>query len=89
LGLCRVKKKFTDADVCKFYLCGFCPYEEFQRTKHDVGPCPMVHDDHCKVNPAFMHDWAASSLYKVGSRGGHSLHAGWGVGVSVLGLLLL
>lgn len=22
-----------------------CPYEEFERTKHDVGPCPLAHDD--------------------------------------------
>lgn len=45
----REKKKFTDADVCKYYICGFCPFEEFLRTKHDVGPCPNVHDDSCKV----------------------------------------
>eukprot|EP00884_Botryococcus_braunii_P001837 jgi/Botrbrau1/11654/Bobra.168_2s0011.1 len=49
----KVKKKFTDSDICKYYLCGFCPYEEFLRTKHDVGPCPNVHDDACKA------DWEA------------------------------
>ena len=24
---CRVERKFSDKDICKYYLCGFCPYE--------------------------------------------------------------
>jgi len=27
-----VQKRFTDADVCKYYLCGLCPYEIFNGT---------------------------------------------------------
>ncbi|KAG7670497.1 hypothetical protein KSW81_003060 [Nannochloris sp. 'desiccata'] len=43
------KRKFTDSDVCKYFLCGFCPYEEFRRTKNDLGECPSVHDEACKI----------------------------------------
>ena len=42
---CRVKRKLTDRDVCKMFIVGMCPYEEFERTKHDVGPCPLIHDE--------------------------------------------
>jgi hypothetical protein len=41
----RVKRKLTDPDVCKMFIVGMCPYEEFQRTKHEVGPCPHIHDE--------------------------------------------
>lgn len=34
--------------MCKYYLCGFCPYEEFRKTKNDFGECPKVHDVSCK-----------------------------------------
>ncbi len=37
--------RFEDEGICHYYLVGMCPYEEFERTKHDVGPCPFVHDD--------------------------------------------
>jgi len=40
-----VKRKLTDPDVCKMFIVGMCPYEEFQRTKHEVGPCPHIHDE--------------------------------------------
>ena len=36
--------------MCKYYICGFCPYEEFRRTKNDCGDCPDVHDDACKAD---------------------------------------
>lgn len=39
---------FTDPDICKFYICGFCPHELFTNTKSDLGPCKQVHDDACK-----------------------------------------
>ncbi|EIE25974.1 hypothetical protein COCSUDRAFT_46447 [Coccomyxa subellipsoidea C-169] len=26
-----------------------CPYEEFERTKHDFGACPLIHDDDLKA----------------------------------------
>lgn len=25
-------KKFSDPDICKYYLCGLCPFEELQGT---------------------------------------------------------
>ncbi|KAL6784297.1 hypothetical protein ACKKBG_A05600 [Auxenochlorella protothecoides x Auxenochlorella symbiontica] len=43
------KRHHTDKDVCKFYLSGFCPYEEFRRTKNDCGDCPGIHDDGCRA----------------------------------------
>lgn len=49
----RVKRKFTDDDVCKFYIQGFCFMEEFQRTKHNYGDCDKVHDEECKCDPFF------------------------------------
>lgn len=45
----RVRRKFSDADVCHFYVVGMCPYEEFERTKHDFGACPLIHDDDLKA----------------------------------------
>ncbi|KAI3431568.1 hypothetical protein D9Q98_004618 [Chlorella vulgaris] len=44
----KQERKFSDPDICKYHLCGFCPYEEFRRTKNDCGDCPLVHDDACK-----------------------------------------
>ncbi|KAK9808590.1 hypothetical protein WJX72_000153 [[Myrmecia] bisecta] len=45
----KVKRNLSDKDVCPFYLCGLCPYEEFDKTKHEMGACPLVHDDDCKA----------------------------------------
>jgi hypothetical protein len=39
---------FSDPEICKFYLCGFCPHDLFINTKSDLGPCPKIHDDYCK-----------------------------------------
>lgn len=37
--------RYTQAEVCKYYLVGFCPYELFLNTKSDIGPCPWrIHD---------------------------------------------
>lgn len=47
--MCRPTRKFHDEEVCKYSLCGFCPYEEFDKTRTDYGPCPAVHDDRCKT----------------------------------------
>lgn len=46
----RPTRKFHDEEVCKYFLCGFCPYEEFDKTRTDYGPCPAVHDDRCKTH---------------------------------------
>lgn len=43
------KKRFDEPDICKYYICGFCPFEEFRRTKNDCGDCPSVHDEDCKA----------------------------------------
>ncbi|KAF7234594.1 hypothetical protein EG68_11457 [Paragonimus skrjabini miyazakii] len=39
---------WSDDDVCKYFLCGFCPHELFVNTKTDLGPCPKTHDDRMK-----------------------------------------
>lgn len=44
----RVERKFSDKDVCKAFLCGFCPHEEFRRTKNDCGDCTQLHDEACR-----------------------------------------
>jgi hypothetical protein len=31
------QQSWKDGNVCKFYLCGFCPSELFTNTKADVG----------------------------------------------------
>lgn len=31
---------FHDHEVCKFFMCGLCPYSLFSNTKSDLGPCP-------------------------------------------------
>lgn len=37
--------KWDEPDVCKFYLCGFCPHDLFPNTKADLGLCRKIHDD--------------------------------------------
>eukprot|EP00887_Chlorella_sp_A99_P002482 scaffold10.g2482.t1 len=39
------RKTFSDRDICKSFLCGFCPHEEFRRTKNDMGDCELEHDE--------------------------------------------
>lgn len=43
------KRHYSDPDVCKYYLAGFCPHEEFRRTKNDMGDCEGVHDEALKA----------------------------------------
>jgi len=47
----RKGSNFKGANVCKYYLLGFCPqYEElFTSTKRDIGRCEKVHSDALKV----------------------------------------
>lgn len=42
------KLDWRDHEVCKYYLCGFCPHDLFINTKSDLGPCAKVHDDLCR-----------------------------------------
>lgn len=51
---CRVKRKFSDPEVCKYYIQGFCFMEEFQRTKHNYGDCDKEHDADCKQVSSFV-----------------------------------
>lgn len=44
----RSERRFNDENICKYYICGFCPHEEFRRTKNDCGDCPYIHDENCK-----------------------------------------
>jgi len=39
------KVSFRDSEVCKYYLCGFCPHELFVNTRADLGPCRKIHDE--------------------------------------------
>lgn len=36
---------WSDRDVCKHFLCGFCPAELFTNTRSDLGPCEKIHDE--------------------------------------------
>ncbi|XP_067931603.1 luc7-like protein 3 [Watersipora subatra] len=37
--------KWADDEVCKRFLCGYCPSELFTNTKADLGPCNLIHDE--------------------------------------------
>ncbi|GFS19830.1 LUC7-like protein 3 [Elysia marginata] len=45
-------------DVCKHFLCGFCPHELFTNTRADLGPCNKIHDD------LFKKEYEKSSKYE-------------------------
>ena len=49
---------FDDPDICKYYLCGFCPHDLFTNTKTDLGPCTGAHDD------ALVEAYKRSSKFK-------------------------
>ena len=40
--------RWTDPDVCRYYLVTFCPHDLFTNTKMDLGACPKVHDEEMK-----------------------------------------
>ncbi|KAK3740687.1 hypothetical protein QZH41_019062, partial [Actinostola sp. cb2023] len=40
---------WSDQQVCKYHLCGFCPSELFINTRSDLGPCEKLHDDKLKA----------------------------------------
>jgi LUC7 N_terminus len=46
---CRPPRRLDDPKLCKNFLLGFCPAEEFQRTKHDYGTCTLDHDETAKA----------------------------------------
>lgn len=41
---------WSDEDMCRSFLCGFCPHELFVNTKTDLGPCDKMHDDRLREN---------------------------------------
>lgn len=43
MGLTTEQLHFTDAKVCRNFLCGTCPHDLFSNTKVDLGPCPKSH----------------------------------------------
>ena len=40
--------KWSDQEVCRYYLVLFCPHDLFTNTKADMGPCGKIHDDDLK-----------------------------------------
>jgi len=45
----RSMLNFRDEDICKFFLAGFCPHDEFVNTKADLGPCQYIHDENLRI----------------------------------------
>lgn len=35
------KIHFNNEKVCKYYVCGLCPFISFHGTKSDIGKCPF------------------------------------------------
>eukprot|EP01025_Chloroclados_australasicus_P009168 TRINITY_DN13523_c0_g2_i1.p1 TRINITY_DN13523_c0_g2~~TRINITY_DN13523_c0_g2_i1.p1 ORF type:complete len:360 (-),score=42.11 TRINITY_DN13523_c0_g2_i1:384-1370(-) len=49
--------KFSDPEVCKYQLCGLCPYKLFKNTKSDLGACGYeFHEDHIEWDEV-QKDW--------------------------------
>lgn len=40
--------KWSDSEVCRYFLVLFCPHDLFTNTKADMGPCGKIHDDDLK-----------------------------------------
>ena len=49
LGIIPQATSFLDPKVCRFFLCGLCPFELFINTKMDFGACPGFHIDKLKL----------------------------------------
>ncbi|KAL5109346.1 Luc7-like protein 3 [Taenia crassiceps] len=41
---------WSDEDMCRYFLCGFCPHDLFVNTKTDLGPCDKMHDERLREN---------------------------------------
>ncbi|XP_040186827.1 luc7-like protein 3 isoform X1 [Rana temporaria] len=44
----RCNVRWDDENVCKYYLCEFCPAELFTNTRSDLGPCEKIHDENLR-----------------------------------------
>lgn len=40
--------RWSDKNVCPWFLCDFCPHDLFTNTKEDLGVCPKIHSDPLK-----------------------------------------
>jgi hypothetical protein len=62
--LSKSKKRFTNREVCKYYLAGLCPYHElFKNTKSDQGPCQFqCHDERYKEDYKTLSEKEKSKL---------------------------
>jgi hypothetical protein len=41
-------RHFSDENICKLFIQGFCPNDLFTNTKSDLGVCKKLHDEGCK-----------------------------------------
>ncbi|KAL1976288.1 hypothetical protein VTN31DRAFT_2570 [Thermomyces dupontii] len=48
-GSRNTQLSITDPKVCRSYLVGTCPHDQFTNTKQDFGPCPKVHSEALKA----------------------------------------
>jgi hypothetical protein len=39
----------TDSKVCRSYIVGTCPHDQFTNTKQDLGPCLKIHSEGLKA----------------------------------------
>ncbi|OCT63048.1 hypothetical protein XELAEV_18044143mg [Xenopus laevis] len=44
----RTNVHWDHENVCKYYLCEFCPAELFTNTRSDLGPCEKIHDENLR-----------------------------------------
>lgn len=42
--------KWSDPDVCRYFVVDFCPHDLFTNTKADLGPCGKIHDEEMRRN---------------------------------------
>lgn len=81
ISACRPPRRLDDPKLCKNYLLGFCPAEEFQRTKHDYGTCTLDHDDEAKAQVCSPDDELSPEIYRSSRRQramlGSRLHVRW------------
>jgi hypothetical protein len=44
------KTHWSDPEVCKYFLCSFCPHYLFTNTRADLGRCNKIHDEDLKAS---------------------------------------
>jgi hypothetical protein len=49
-------RHFSDENICKLFIQGFCPHDLFTNTKSDLGLCKKLHDEACKREWASCED---------------------------------